>query len=901
MIPTLGLVLLTIATLFLAGYGPTLLLLSRKDNLPRVVAMPLVGLASYLFGAHFLAGLHLDGRSISLINPMLFVGLILVVPRSRRLDRREVMDSLGVFAICSAGLLLAIWPLLREGYANYLAFANPDAAYNLNAYEFLQRQPYSSLGRFLGLVHLPSVFGAGYIVMLLTRVTGIEVLKLHTDVVSAGIFFVAPAAVFLFSVVGLKAARRTGLIAAAVSSVSSLVYYTLYLQSLGAITFVALLPAVVTACSEALETGKNRLMLLTALLFTGLSFGYYAAFPVMGLLLAVAAAVAVVQRLAGFKEMLRLGLIFGAVFLVSYPALIWSIFRITLYEAGSSLHVASAAGSEGPMAFAFALTEQYLPFFWGMSIPPLAASSLFEEPAWGFLLALGLSVLFSVVVLWGLFRPRRPVPLHIRAQMCILIAIIGYFSAHDNSYGVFKLAAWVNPVFLPFLVCAIAPDAALSGKVQWLNRLRYCVLIALIGLNANWCVRLAHASLRDTTTPGKILAGFTGVDFESLRSIAKVIPKDSRILLATPDPVVQRWAMPNLRLSKFSVVPFLNLSTDQRDGLEEGYAAGAESARYILTWAGPDGDVVSWPPQHPVWRNARFQLIPLASAHNLLIAGRFWYRTEIAPQSTLPWQHRFRWLRSHGELLLLNASGEDLRLRLTVVAGYGQPAPERTISFALNGEKFDEIRTAGLANVITKPFRATGFMNWLTISLPDTASPIRRRWALFRPWVPKDPRRLNVAISKIQLLTNREYAELSLPCRLDLSHPDDWNANSLNGIFADRWIAGEAHVSLQPCEESDTVMVRGFMPGIAGLGPVFPVTISVNGAQQVVKLKKAGPFTIEVPLHGTAQNGGRYDVAVGSPRTFVPAERGLGPDGRRLSIMLDSVELGHHAPARAAP
>jgi hypothetical protein len=895
-IPTLGLVFLAIAMLFVAGYGPTLLLVDRKENRSRAIIVPAFGLACYIVVTHFLASLQLSGGWISLISPLVFGVLVFTVPRNRRLDRREIRESLGVFAICCAGLLLAIWPLLREGYASYLATGNADAAYNLGVYDAFQhhayRGPLSTSIPYWPNVQFGLVFGVGYLCVLLAQVTGANVLKLH-EVVSASLVFVAPATVFLFSVVCLKAPRRTALVAAAASAFSSLVCYTFYLQSIGAMTFIALLPAVLALWSEALDAKASRQIAVAAFLFTGTSFGYYAAFPIMLLLLAVAAAVALARRAIGIKELWRSVAILASVALISFPALTLAIFRRSLAESSSSRLVATLQGPEVLLSFAFALTEQYLTFFWGLLIPPLASGSAFEAPSWGFLFALVLSVLLSAALLYFVLRRRAAVPLQTQAQVSVLLAAVVYFVFRNNGYGAFKLAAYLNPIFLPFLVCGITPEgrSAGKGKGRWLARCRYGILVALVGLNLAWSVRLGLASLPSSTLAGKSMSGFSAEDFDGLSSIPKSIPADARILAAIPDAVVQRWALTYLNQSKVSTVPLLSLSPEEADSSEQLAATGADSAHYLLTWALRNHDVIHQRALSPVWQNAKFQLIPIESVRNFLTIGRGWYRMEALPQSTQEWQHQFRWLRSHGEFILLNASGEELRLRLTVVSGDGQPTPDRLISVALNGEKFDEIVTAGVGNVVTRPFRAHGFMNRLSISLPDSAQPVPSRWGLFRRWVPKDGRRLNVAVSKVELINDREYRAIRAPCRVDLSRPDAWGTPGLSGIYADGWIAHEAHILLEPCGKSDSISIQGSVPRLPQSEPPFPVTVSVNGGLQTVELSKPGPFMVTLPVPQGGAKGRPYDIIVGSPRTFVPAELGLGPDRRRLSIMVNAIEI----------
>ena len=903
MISTAALILFGIAAVFVAGYGPTLLLLDRKENRSRLVVIPVLGLASYIVATHVFAGLHFAGAAATLGASIVLAALGFGVPRNRRLDRREVREALAVFAICGAGLLLAAWPLLREGYASYLAFGNPDAAFNsainegLLHYGYVEHQ--SGYPWFWPNLSVAHVFGAGYVCVLLAAVTGADVLKLH-DVATAGMVFVVPSAVYLFSIVCLRASRRTALIAAAASAVSSQLCFTFFLQSFGALTFVALLPGFLAACAEALDTKGFRQTLCAALLFTGTSFGYYAAFAVMVLLLGVQAVVALAKRTIRFKELGLAAAIFAAVPLAAYPALTLSIFERSVMESGSSRLVASLSGPEVLLSFAYTLTDQFIPFFWGLTLPPLASASLFEPPAWGYLLVLGLAALLSAVLLWFLFRPRSDVRLDTRIQLIVLLAAVTYFIFRHNAYGVFKLAGWLNPVFLPFLVCGIVPGLTRSGSGKWFARCRYVVLLVLVGFNVGWAAKVGVFSLPDATgNTGKNMSGFTAQDLGGLSSLEKIVPADARILVAIPDAVVQRWVLTYLRRGNVSAVPYLNLSPDQPDVWDEVAASGADPAGFVLTWA-MFRDVIPSQVERPLWHNAKFQLASVHSQKDFLMIGRGWYRIESIPESAEPWQHRFRWLRSYGDIMVLNGSGKESRLRLTIVSGFGQPSPNHSISFAINGEKFDEIQISGTANVITKPFRASGFMNRLEISLSDTAKAEPGRWALFGKWVPRDSRWLNIAISNIEMISDQEYSATRMPCRLDFSQPAVWSAPRIDGIYDDQWVAGEARVSLQPCGgPPDAVSIDGSMPGLPNTRPPFPVIVSVDGTPHTVELAKAGPFKISVPLPDAARHSLPYDIAVRTPRTFVPAELGLGPDSRRLSIRLQAIGLSHRAAEKA--
>lgn len=891
-ISTLSLVLLGIFAICVAGYGPTLLLLERNERRSRAAAIPVMGLVCYMVATHVVASRHFDGRVVSMAALGALAALVFAVPKSRRLDRREIQDALAVFAICGAGMLLVAWPLLREGYGSYLAYGNPDVAFSVGVNHDLLRYAYGSrisdYPQFWPDFIFANVYGSGYIGVLLSVLTGANIFKLN-DVVAAGMVFIVPAAVFLFATICLGATRKAALVAAAVAACSSQISYTFCLQSIGAMNFICLLPAFLALSTEALDGGGLRQFLATSLILAGASYGYYAALPIMGALLAVGAVLAFAKKTISITSLCSMAAICAGVAFVAYPSLMTAIVRRSVFEAGSSRMVASLNGPEIMLNFAFALTEQYLTFFWGLSIPTLATNSIFAPPSVIYVLVLGLGLLFSVTLVWLILR--RGIRVEGRVQTGILAFIVAYYFVRNNAYGAFKLAGWFNPVFVAFLVCGILTAASFQTKRKWFARCAYGALLAMTVLNGGWTLALGRSSLAGNTgISGKNMAGFTAHDFEGLTELGKLIPPQERLLVAIPDAPVQRWVITYLSRRNISVVPFLSLSPEEADQAEQTAAAGADSARYILTWW-KSRDIIPVAIQHPIWHNEKFQLARLDSASDLVIMGRGWYRTESIPGSAEPWQHRFRWLRTHGEMILLNGSGREMRLRLTLVSGYGQTSPERVVSFSLNGVQFDEVHVAGTANVITKPFRASGFLNRLAISVPDTTEPIPRKWGMIRRWVPQDGRRLNIAVSDAELIDDQQYSTMRLPCHLDFSRPDDWKVPGVDGLYGDRWIADEAHFALQPCGDADAVAVKGSLPGLPKSKPPFPVVVSVDGVPHTVGLTKPGPFDIAVAIPPSAHHDTPYEIAVWSERRFVPADLGIGVDRRQLSIQLDAIEL----------
>jgi len=894
---TLLLVLLAVAALFIAGYGPTLWLLERRPNLPRGAAIPVVGLGCYIALSHWLASLGLNGRWISWLCLASFVLLAASVPRAKRLTPEEVRAAAPALAIACAGLLFAAWPLVCVGYDSYLAFGNTDAAFNLAAYEDMTTCRYGQTApgatAFWPNAQFAHVFGVGYLGILLNVISGANILKLH-DIIAASVLFAAPLSVFVFCLLSLAVPRRIALAATAAFAASSLLLYTFYLQSLGALTFMAMAPATLALWGAALQGAEKKLMAACGLLLAGTCFGYYASLPVLGLLLAAQAGVSLCRREVSIATLAQAGLIAAVIFGVCFPSLSLAIVRRTVTEATSSRLVASLQGPEILLSFAFALTEQLAGFFWGVLIPPLGMESVFAPPRPGFFVALAVGAAASVALVLTLVKPGWRLPPSVRIQVLLLLAVVGYFLARDNAYGVFKLAAWVNPVVFPCFVSGLLLWPRGSGRRRWAALGARMLVGAVVALNVFWCARLATSSLPWASSAGKSLTGMRATDLEAVRPLLEAAKAEGRILLATPDPVIQRWVLTYIRGREVSVVPYLSLSPEEPDSAEEIAARGASAARYLLTWSRPEQDIVIAPPLKSLRRSRAFQLLSLNEVTDLPVLGRGWYRLEQGAVGPAVSVRGFRWLRSDGEVILLKPSGEDLRLRLTLAAGYGRREPGRELTLSVDGREFDRISTLGFAHVVSRPFRGEGFLSRIRISLPDNAEPLPNPWGLFNRWVPKDGRRLNVAVSRIELLREREYRAWKTPCELDLTRPEQWEKTWLTGLHLDGWIAGQLQVLLGPCDHAQAIELRGFVPQAPGLRFPYRLSVLVNGLPlPPVYVAKPGHFAVSAPLPRGLPQRDSFEIVIQPSQSFIAAG-----DGRSLSVRVEGIGLRPTASVR---
>jgi hypothetical protein len=246
-------------------------------------------------------------------------------------------------------------------------------------------------------------------------------------------------------------------------------------------------------------------------------------------------------------------------------------------------------------------------------------------------------------------------------------------------------------------------------------------------------------------------------------------------------------------------------------------------------------------------------------------------------------------MRKRGELLLLNAHEFPQRLRLTLLSGSGNSSPQRTISVILNGELLDRIHLMSAARVVTKPFVARQPWSQIELLVDEDADPGPRPWGLWNLWVPAEPRRLNIGLMEIELVS-ADLREIEASSHNFLAA--DEPAILVNGIFPDRWMASEATVTLRAHFVPDEIRIKGLIPGVPTLPFPYPLRVSVNGeALPPCVIASPGSVHLNCPIPGqirtSIQPGALVKIELRADATFSTVR-----DPRKLSLRLECVELG---------
>jgi hypothetical protein len=883
--------LVFICIMFWCGIGPVLLMRGQRPAGRRVLLLPFVGISTHILFCLALARFDLTGRTISIASLVFFSALACWGLYRAPLSREEVRQSAAPILFGLASMIFIGWPLFRVGMDSYWGYANPDQVFLTGALEWMYKHPFGvppgypvNEFSFRGIAQ-NTLLGVFYLITTTATVLRISPEFLF-NVAEAAMVFLTPLGIILFSEsVGLS--RRRSLLLAGCIGCSSLVGYTFYLNSLAATTVIAIVPVAIALLLEFGEDRGTRTAVLFAIVAAAMFYNYLGAIGVLGSLSAASVAYLVVNRKMIGRILLPAGITVGVI-AVTYTPFAYSIWQYFLAEAISS-RLSSFQKSAPEIAelltsFSMSYTEVGVPFFWGFQIPhlPPLAGGASAAMIW---FAAGCAC-FAILAL-SLSTRLTGLSSSYRYLLAAAVLPIFAYAFREMGYGVFKLVAWIHPIVLTgFVAAACGIAGVLRRRSRALSMIPYAFVAMYLIINIGMVRRLGSYTTSDSRSgsPQSAVNG-TYSDVREVRTLAT--PSNAgRILIVVPDVVMQSWLVDALRPVSAKAFPPLVLvaedSSPRADPEERPEAA-------VLHWVNAKRDITPSFKSAPAWSNAAFGLTPIDRLHDAMIVGYGWYRLEGTAEADVGWQKRYRWLRKRGEILLWNPDHRPHRLMLTMTSGYGNSSPERHVSVFLNGQKFDELQFSASARLITKPFVATSQLTQLELEIREDAEPLPRQRPLWAAKIPREPRRLNVAVSEIALIEGDGFGRVA-PSSIDLRTEFQTPRALMEGVFSDGWVGRSASFFLRN-GEARQVELSGMLPQAPGLAVPFPIVVTIDGQPigQAV-LTTFGHFRTSVPLprevNGT-NPAPTYRVGIKPGGTF----SGHNGDSRTLSVQLEYVAL----------
>jgi hypothetical protein len=892
-------VLTFIAILYYCGFGLVLLLFSPKESPWRLAIMPALGLCAHIVFSIFLAQFSLTGRTIS-IMALPFFGVVAALGwRRNPISRAELRAAvpallLGLFSVAAFG-----WPLFYSGMQNYWGLANPDQGFLIPVMEWTHTHILGIPPEYARTFHifggyrdipLATLLGVFYVASTLSVITTIPI-GLLFNVIAIGLVYLVPGSVYALAE-SLGLSRRICLTASVLVACSSLVAYTFYLDSLGAISVIAIIPVACVLTVEFVGRPNLHAALALGLLCAGMFYEYIGMIGMMGVLVGTALIYGLLTRAIPLgRALLFVGSTTTLIF-VLYAPFAASTLRFFFQE---TFGARFGSVDESQLYMALFLTDYAIPFFWGLRFPAAGAWPFVQNAQSAFMVG----AVFCLMLLFVCCYRRSNLPLLFRLMLAAATGVILLYAYRGIGYGVFKLVAWVHPLMVVGLTASVF---ALS---DWLFSRRRRVLgwVILFALplyavpNLALALRIGFTTAFPTT--GLRIHNAPSLSFRDVREIRPMGERwgSEGIVATLPDSVATGWAKGYLHDIEFPQVPFFPIVALNVIDSQSRRTTSVPSGRFLLRWNDPELDVVPLPDCPAVWSNKAFALSPLEQCRNTLVVGLGWYRVESSDTETSSWMARFRWLRKRGELLVINPSNRSQRLRMVVIAGPGNASPSRRISVLLNGGLIDRLEVTGAAQLVTKAFVASGASSQIEILVEQDAETLPRRRALWNRWVPADSRRLNVAVTSMALV-DADLDTGALSSSFDLASPNQ-NGILFNGFFLDRWMGADATVTLaSPAKAPQELSVIGTIPGGVGLPFPFHLTPSFNGVfLPPCEISRAGVFRAHCPIPDQIRKYMRPGQAI---RIDLKAEKTFtgGVDPRQLSLRLDHVELAPLSPER---
>jgi hypothetical protein len=173
-------------------------------------------------------------------------------------------------------------------------------------------------------------------------------------------------------------------------------------------------------------------------------------------------------------------------------------------------------------------------------------------------------------------------------------------------------------------------------------------------------------------------------------------------------------------------------------------------------------------------------------------------------------------------------------------------------------------------------------LDTLELSLITTKSFVPSRLGTSR-----DDRTLSFRLRKISLVPGDKTGE-SFPASFEFPRRTETDPN-VQGIYSDGWMADSASIMLFNPENKTVVEVRGFVPGnIFQRVATFDVLF---GGQLVVRQQVQGNFQMRFQLPDAIRGDPKLSFTLKPSGTFVPSERGISSDTRRISYQMRYIGL----------
>lgn len=155
----------------------------------------------------------------------------------------------------------------------------------------------------------------------------------------------------------------------------------------------------------------------------------------------------------------------------------------------------------------------------------------------------------------------------------------------------------------------------------------------------------------------------------------------------------------------------------------------------------------------------------------------------------------------------------------------------------------------------------------------------------------RDTRALSFRVSKIALVAESQVAGL-FPEVFQFPRDSETDRN-LEGVYKDGWMADSGKFILYNLERKRAVEINGFYPANV-FKKSSDLEVYISGkllVKQQLSKRGGGGFAVQVQLPEEQLDMINTEIILKPSGTFVPAERGINPDRRKISYQIHRIAL----------
>lgn len=901
---SLSVIFLAYGLLLFLGIGLTLYLFPTKLRSYTFYIAPAVGYIGFCFFSIWFSGVGSAPVIKSNLWALYLLGILTILAL---LQYRSEIPSIcrsarSLLVIVGVMLLVVYSPVLLQGIDLYVGTVNPDFYQSLSLHEALVRfnakfwVDHTELplkGPFLEMfpAAFQARFGGVVFSVLQEQLFGYAP---RTALISSVIVFLLclPGAVYFFCSSVFEFGKRESVLAGIMVAVAAPTTMSFIHTFVGQNSALATLPLAIGLIYLAIKERSVKLMFLSAIVLNGIFWIYVMVLPYVLAPIGLFFAVNMVRQR---------GRQWGA-WLLGLGVFVTLTFAVHLGVARDSLKFIqdlSELLSKLTQSHYYAdfLTEEVFQYATGLTSYPLSQSMYFKSishVAAPVLIGLGMliGVLYFVAVrLWSLTASRQALTIALSMLAVYVVVWINYTFLTRYGYASFKMSAWLQFLFAPFLAWYMVKTwdtlrSVVSRGTKWMSGAVFALLVPLyLGLNLASDLDYSLKSFGRDRLHGSLINSY-GIggnrDFLDLPvNLKSQVSSENTIAVGFGDSIENFWA------AYFAdrVASGISILTHEEIPFEDAWLPDVHTRKYTDSLGQTQTDVQKYfnfgradyyllPGKNNqnkeivdgsvagerIWGDDTFSLYKNGNLKDLVSVGRGFYRVEHMNSAALSWwwPEVFRWSAEGGEIyhFMPSQPGKPHRIQFSAITGLGQLSGRRTIELWHNGVKFDEVVVDGASRVISQPYFPVDGVNRLVLRVKEKSVLVSRNIGLWNRDLPRRSTPINVLFSNIRVLSESQSASTVFPRNTPIEPKALFNlVESFNGFDVDGWVRERAQFSALVSSGVSKVEFHILVPGNLEFSFPYKVRFMINGNAHEKVFSEAGDHTVSIDIPVTTEAG----------------------------------------------